>query len=330
MTTQRKNIQKEQFFTNFETAKKFSKFLKKQSWFSSIGTIIEPSAGDGAWLGYLDVDLAYDIDPKHKDVKLVDDFLTYDVKKDIKKKGKVLYIGNPPFGRMGKLAKQFMDKCSEDGDYIAFILPASFAKVTQIRQLPKNLHLIYQEDLLDETFRFEREGKVVGTVFQIWEKRKTLRQDPERLSDCDDFEFVRNAEYTRVNASNDIISELESKGVKLSTNARTILKQSIEANIKENFKQPPAACPKDAQIAICTHGSGYGKVHTSNFDKLSTRTHRHIKIKSDLTVKELGERLKSLKPKFQEIAKYTVGATCISTEEILMCYVEKYGEEETT
>ena len=64
--------------------------------------------------------------------------------------------------------------------------------------------------------------------------------------------------------------------------------------------------------------------------KLSTRTHRHIKIKSDITVKELGERLKSLKPKFEEIAKYTVGATCISTEEILMCYVEEYGEEETT
>jgi hypothetical protein len=330
MTTQRKNIQKEQFFTNFETAEKFSKFLKTQSWFSSIGTIIEPSAGDGAWLRYLDVDLAYDIDPKHDDVTKVDDFLTYNIKEDIKKKGKVLYVGNPPFGRMGKLAKQFMDKCSVNGDYIAFILPASFAKVTQIRQLPKNFHLIYQEDLLKETFRFERDGKVVGTVFQVWEKRKVLRKDPEVLKTCSDFKWVRNSEYTRVNASNDIIKKIQKKQVRLSNGAKAVLKEAIEEIIKDHFKQQPAKCPEDTDLVICTHGSGYGKVHTSNFKKLSTRTHRHIKIKSDITAKVLAERLRKLKPKFDEIAKYTVGADCISTEEILLCYVDEYGNEETS
>ena len=85
MTTQRKEINKEQFFTNFKTAERLSEFLKEQDWFEEVETIIEPSAGDGAWLGYLDVDLAYDIDPKHDDVIKVDDFLTYNVKKDIKK-----------------------------------------------------------------------------------------------------------------------------------------------------------------------------------------------------------------------------------------------------
>ena len=329
MTTQRKVINKEQFFTQYKTAKRLSNFLKKQAWFSSIGTIIEPSAGDGAWLDYLDIDLAYDIEPKHEKVKKVDDFLTYNVKEDIKKKGKVLYVGNPPFGRMGKLAKQFMGKCSEDGDYIAFILPASFAKVTQIRQLPKNFHLTYQEDLLDETFRFERDGKVVGTVFQVWEKRKTLRDDPKVLKTCSDFKWVRNAEYTRVNASNDIINKIQKKQVRLSSGAKTVLKQAVEEVIKEHFKQQPAKCPEDADVVICTHGSAYGKVYTSNFEKLSTRTHRHIKIKSDITAKVLAERLRKLKPKFDEIAKYTVGADCISTEEILLCYVEEYGNEET-
>jgi len=99
--------------------------------------------------------------------------------------------------------------------------------------------------------------------------------------------------------------------------------------IKEHFKQQPAKCPEDADVVICTHGSAYGKVYTSNFEKLSTRTHRHIKIKSDITAKVLAERLRKLKPKFDEIAKYTVGADCISTEEILLCYVEEYGNEET-
>tara|TARA_R100000152_G_C6757525_1_gene181342 strand:- start:47 stop:1039 length:993 start_codon:yes stop_codon:yes gene_type:complete len=329
MTTQRKEINKEQFFTNFKTAERLSEFLKEQDWFEEVETIIEPSAGDGAWLDYLDVDLAYDIDPKHDDVIKVDDFLTYNVKKDIKKKGKVLYVGNPPFGRMGKLAKQFMDKCSKQGDYIAFILPASFAKVTQIRQLPKYFHLLYQEDLLDETFRFERDGKVVGTVFQVWEKRDVARKDPPRMDDCVDFEFVRNAEYTRVNASNDIIAEIQNKDIRLSSGAKAILKQTIESVIKENFKQQPAECPKGTDVVICTHGSGYGKVHTSNFKKLSTRTHRHIKIKSEISAKVLADRLRKLKPKFEDIAKYTVGADCISTEEILICYVEEYGNEET-
>jgi len=330
MTTQRKNIKNEQFFTNWETANRLSLFIKQQPWFIDIGTTIEPAAGDGAWLlQSLDVDLAYDIEPKHPSVKEINDFLTYDVKQDIKKEGKVLYVGNPPFGRMGKLAKQFMHKCSEDGDYIAFILPASFAKVTQVRQLPKKLHLIYQEDLLNETFRFEREGKVVGTVFQIWEKRDYDRIDTKRVHDCDDFEFVRNAEYTRTNASNDIIKEIESKDVMLSIGAKAILKKSIEANIKENFIQPSAPCPSNADVAICTHGSGYGKVHTKGFEKLSTRTHRHLKIKGNLTANELATRLRELKPKFKDIAKYTIGATCISTEEIIICYLEEYGDEES-
>ena len=316
MTTQRKNINKEQFFTQYETANRLAKFLEEQPWFKSITKVVEPSAGDGAWLKAMKVHEAYDIEPKHKDVKL-QNFLSDDFA--VHNNGKVLYVGNPPFGRMGKLAKQFINKCSETGDYIAFILPASFAKVTMIRQVPKNMHLIHQEDMLDETFRFEREGKRVSTVFQIWEKRAEQRIDSERSNYCSDFEFVRNSEYTPGNAYRDIIKQFGH----FSEEDKKKLKKALESNIKENFSQRPAECPMEADIAICTHGSGVGKVHGSGFAKKSTRTHRHIKISSPISKKEMVERLRSLD--YESITKYTVGADCVSTEEIVYLYNKKFG-----
>ena len=77
MTTQRKNINNEQFFTNFETAQRLANWLQQQDWFSSVTKVCEPSAGDGAWLKAMKVHEAYDIDPKHPNVKL-QDFLSDD------------------------------------------------------------------------------------------------------------------------------------------------------------------------------------------------------------------------------------------------------------
>ena len=313
MTTQRKEINNEQFFTNFETAEELSRVIESQPWFDKITKIIEPSAGDGAWLKSLDVDEAYDIDPQHPDV-VKQDFL--DPKFTIKREGSILSVGNPPFGRMGKLAKQFMHRCAEYSDYIAFILPASFAKVTQIRQLPEYFHLIYQEDLLDETFRFERDGKKVSTVFQIWERRATKRQDPKRKNSCDDFEFTRVAEVTYSMVANKIINECE-----LSPEH----KKKIAAIMKSNLSQKAAPVPTDADLAICTHGSGAGKVYTKKFESVSSRTHRFIKNKSNLSTDELAKRLRNLD--YDSIIKYTVGATCVSTEEIVLLYTDKFPEE---
>lgn len=312
MTTQRKNINNEQFFTNFETAERLANWLESQPWFSSITKVVEPSAGDGAWLKAMDIHEAYDIEPKHPDVEL-QDFLSDDFA--VKNNGKLLYVGNPPFGRMGKLAKQFMNKCAETGDYIAFILPASFAKITQIRQVPQNFHLIHQEDLLDETFRFEREGKVVSTVFQVWERREELRIDSPKKTSHNDFSFLRIAEVTFGNVADEIIK----LGVDQS------LKSQIKDILQDSLSQKPAPVPSGADIAICTHGSGVGKVYTSNFSTKSSRTHRFIKLDSkEISTKTLAERLRSLD--YDSVTKYTVGATCVSTEEIVQLYFDKYGE----
>ena len=311
MTTQRKNINNEQFFTNFETAQRLADWIQQQDWFSSITKVCEPSAGDGAWLKAMHVHEAYDIDPQHPNVKL-QNFLSDDFA--VQNDGKLLFVGNPPFGRMGKLAKKFINRCAETGDYIAFILPASFAKVTQIRQIPQNFHLIYQEDLLDETFRFEREGKVVSTIFQVWEKRTEKRIDPPKNNIHKDFSFVRTAEVTYGNVASEIISLGLDEG----------LKSKVEELLKENLSQRPADPPKDADVAICTHGSGVGKVYTGNFKEKSTRTHRFIKINNEeISAKEMASRLRSLD--YGSVTKYTVGATCVSTEEIVFLYSAKYG-----
>lgn len=311
MTTQRKEINNEQFFTEFETAERLAKVIESQPWFADITKVVEPSAGDGAWLKAMKVHEAYDIEPKHPDVKL-QNFL--DDEFEIKNDGKLLYVGNPPFGRMGKLAKQFMHKCAEAGDYIAFILPASFAKITQIRQIPEHFHLIYQEDLLEETFRFEREGKVVSTVFQIWEKRDHPREDRTKSNESDDFEFVRISEVTFGNVADKII-EL---GVEKDK------KKDMVKILSKFLSQKPAPAPKDADLAICTHGSAAGTVYTSSFDKKSSRTHRFIKVKEGTDRIKLAKTLRKLD--YESVFKYTVGATCISTEEIVYLY-NKFKED---
>tara|TARA_R110002126_G_scaffold276764_1_gene422496 strand:+ start:6031 stop:6972 length:942 start_codon:yes stop_codon:yes gene_type:complete len=307
MTTQRKEVNNEQFFTNFETAARLAKVIERQPWFADITKVVEPSAGDGAWLKAMDVHEAYDIEPKHPDVKL-QNFLEEDFK--VKNNGKLLYVGNPPFGRMGKLAKQFMHKCAEEGDYIAFILPASFAKITQIRQIPEHFHLIYQEDLLEETFRFEREGKVVSTVFQIWEKQEEPREDRKKSTSCDDFEFVRIPETTFNNVANEIIA----LGVDKS------LKKDMVKIMSSFLSQKPAPAPKNADLAICTHGSAVGAVYTGSFDKKSSRTHRFIKVKPGIDKAIIAKALRKLD--YESVFKYTVGATCVSTEEIIFLYDE--------
>lgn len=276
-TTQRQKIGKEQFYTQFSTAEDLSKIIEKQPWFEKINRIIEPSAGDGAWLKHLDVDEAYDIEPKHPNV-VEANFLTH----ELEHVEGTLFVGNPPFGRMGTLAMQFIRKCAENGDYIAFILPASFGKRSGVRRFPSNLHLIFQKDLLNESFRLPEDDKKLSTVFQIWEKREEERKDPKTRRECDDFSFVK-------------------------------YKNPVSGNA--------APCPPGSDICICTHGSGYGKVHTSNYQNKNTRTHRYIKVKSGKNVNDVANKLRTLD--FDKVAKYTVGQPCISTAEIVELYLEE-------
>ena len=133
----------------------------------SVTQYIEPSAGDGGWLDMLPKDtLSFDIKPEDPRITK-QDFLTLQLDY---KSGRCC-LGNPPFGRALNLARQFYNKATELGDYIAFILPIS--------QLDNNYYLdrfdlIYSEDLGKD----EYSGVKVHCCFNIY-KRPNIKSKPK-------------------------------------------------------------------------------------------------------------------------------------------------------
>ena len=105
-----------------------------------ISEFLEPSAGEGVFLDYLDKPyLAYDIEPE--DDRIIQaDWLGVNLEY---KKGRCV-IGNPPFGSRNTLSVQFYKQSVKLSDYISFILPISqFNNNQQMYEFD----LIYSEDL---------------------------------------------------------------------------------------------------------------------------------------------------------------------------------------
>jgi len=192
LTTQRKTIGLEQFYTTAERVKELSALINSLINFTEI---IEPSAGDGIWFQgfHTPINYAYDLEPKHPAV-VKQDFLLLDLPY---KEGR-LFIGNPPFGRRGSLATKFINKCASAGDYIAFILPASFGKASIQNQVDKSFHLLFQKELFDEEFRTATGTQKVKTIFQIWERRNYKRPELVKTNACADFHFVPDASQAHI------------------------------------------------------------------------------------------------------------------------------------
>lgn len=135
------------------TVKKAVEIIGKEN----ITDIIEPSAGDGAFIEELDklakelgVNVGYyDLYPSHPRI------IKMDYKKLIKsyKKGRLI-IGNPPFGTSSSLWKAFCKKSAKIGDFIAFVSPASQYKSNYYF---KEGELIYSELLNDVEYRGDKE-----------------------------------------------------------------------------------------------------------------------------------------------------------------------------
>jgi len=140
--------------------------------------VIDPCCGDGAFYSNLNVDnkLGIDILP-HINGVIKHDFLTWDYSTINTSSDKVLVISNPPFGKQGSLALQFIKRCSEFSDTIAFILPISFAKPSVKRKIPEYFHLEYEEILPDNSYLLDGENYDVKCVFQIWVKKDFKRVD---------------------------------------------------------------------------------------------------------------------------------------------------------
>lgn len=141
---------------------------------------IEPSAGNGCFVHNLkEMDLlveAYDIEPRKNYIKR-NDFLQQEIN-TTKSKEDTIIIGNPPFGKAGKTALEFIIRGFKYSEYVCFILPNNFQKYSMQRLLPDNVKILYQKSLPPNSFYTDKEKAVdIGCIFQILTSRKTKQRD---------------------------------------------------------------------------------------------------------------------------------------------------------
>ena len=152
-------IELDKYYTSDDLAKYCVEKTKEILGEENITEYLEPSAGSGVFLKYLDKPyLAYDIEPEGENI-IQADYLTLN---ETYKKGRLI-IGNPPYGRCLNLAQKFYKKSIKLGDYIAFILPIS--------QL-NNSNSMYEFDLIHSEDFGEKEysGIKLHCCFNIYKR----------------------------------------------------------------------------------------------------------------------------------------------------------------
>lgn len=163
--------------------------------------IIEPSAGNGQFINGIKnlTDKYYfcDIAPEHKEIVSVDYFNLDCAHFRKLVLTKIHVIGNPPFGRQSSLAWKFIKKTCSYADTISFILPKSFKKSSMKSKWPNNFHLVFEEDLKDNSFLLDGQPFNVPCVFQIWEVRDVPRPTLP-ASEPYKFKFVKKDENPHV------------------------------------------------------------------------------------------------------------------------------------
>ena len=166
--------------------KKYIKILKDD-------LIIEPSAGNGAFISRIK-ELSpknykfYDLEPENKEI-IKEDFLELDFTQFNNEYNKIHIIGNPPFGRQASIAIKFIKKCCKFSNTISFILPKSFKKDSMQKHFSSNFHLIFQTDLIENSFLVNDNESDVPCVFQIWEGKDYIREKIKKIEPLH-FKFV--------------------------------------------------------------------------------------------------------------------------------------------
>ena len=138
---------------------------------------VEPSAGAGAFYKQMPPQrrLGIDILPKCENVIKQDFFkvtvLPYSLKDNA-------IIGNPPFGKRGKMAIAFFNHAAVLADIVAFIVPVNFRKYIVHNQLDIEMRFIRKLELKRDAFHLDS-GKSfsVNTEFQIWTRLQSTHQD---------------------------------------------------------------------------------------------------------------------------------------------------------
>ena len=167
--------------------------------------IIEPSAGDGAFIPAIESlgcdSIFMDIEPENSCI-IKQDYLDVNLNEFIeglnnKKSGNIHVIGNPPFGRQSSLAIRFIKRSCEYCDTVSFILPRSFKKESMRRYFPLNFHCLIEEDIIDDGFIVNGLSYDVPCVFQVWVKKMVERKLEKKLIPYG-YTFVKKTEFPDV------------------------------------------------------------------------------------------------------------------------------------
>ena len=172
----------DQFYTSTRCAERcFEALLGRLPVREQDAYFIEPSAGDGVFFDLLPRyrRTGIDLEPRHRGVKKADFFQWRPQGGSRSKKGKrenCVVVGNPPFGRRGSTAVQFLLHAAEIADTIGFIVPMCFRKFAIQKKMPEDLRLVKQMRLPRDAFRLPDGSPYwINTEFQIWVRAKRWR-----------------------------------------------------------------------------------------------------------------------------------------------------------
>lgn len=178
----RKTIDK--YYTSNKIVNKCIELIQEYVNIQKEDLCIEPSAGNGSFITMIKTItnnyLFYDLEPENSEIIKLD-YLDFDSNTMIPQNVKKIHmIGNPPFGRQSSLAIKFIKKSQQYCDSISFILPKSFKKPSLQKHFQLNFHLINEYDIPEKSFIVDNKPYDVPCVFQIWIKKDTNRNVPEK------------------------------------------------------------------------------------------------------------------------------------------------------
>lgn len=158
------------FFTKPEIAKQCIDFFYQICPFYRDNPVLEPSAGDGSFLQYLNNYTALDIIPQAEGI-ITQDFLTWQPDKT-----NYICLGNPPYGYRSQMAKAFIEKASTCSLAIGFILPVGMKRYFTYNSIRKDWGIVAYLDLPENSFLFNGKEYKQKTVFQIWLPQSTIKE----------------------------------------------------------------------------------------------------------------------------------------------------------
>lgn len=184
-------------FDKFYTKKEIAKACLDCINVSEFDFILEPSAGNGAFLKQIEHSnvVGIDLEPECDSI-LQMDFFNYEIDNLY---ANVLVIGNPPFGKRNKLSVAFIKHATSflNVKTVAFILPNVFRKHTLQKCIPKEYRIKQIIELPANSFMVKDSDINIPCSFFILEKSegKCLRFNANLYNECDDFCFGNETYY---------------------------------------------------------------------------------------------------------------------------------------